>query len=193
MLKRVGLLGGTFDPPHIGHFLIAQEALHACELDEVWFIPVQTPPHKERDTLTSGEDRVAMLAAGIEDEPRFAIKDIELRREGKSYTIDTVRELKVLHPETAFFFIIGGDMVETLSSWRHIDELRTLVTFVAFVRPGAQIDRTEANVDVVDFEAWPISSTMIRTRLKHGRPIQYFVPFGVARTIEERHLYVDDE
>ncbi|WP_353626545.1 nicotinate-nucleotide adenylyltransferase [Bacillus sp. JCM 19041] len=104
-MKRVGLFGGTFDPPHIGHMLIAQEALSVVELDEIWFIPVSIPPHKKRAGITSAKNRYQMVEAALTDEPQFKTSDIELKRQGKSYTIDTVRQLKNEYPTHDFFFL----------------------------------------------------------------------------------------
>ncbi|WP_078390922.1 nicotinate-nucleotide adenylyltransferase [Shouchella patagoniensis] len=187
-MKRVGLFGGTFDPPHIGHMLIAQEALSVVELDEIWFIPVSTPPHKKRVGLTSARDRYQMVEAALSDEPRFKTSDIELKRQGKSYTIDTVRQLKNEYPTHDFFFLIGGDMVEMLEKWYQIDELKKLVTFVAFNRPGSGSVGNE-ELHVVPFIEVNISSSLIRERSQSGKPIRYFVPSKVEELIKERGLY----
>lgn len=190
-MKRIGLFGGTFDPPHLGHLLIAQEALTAVKLDEVWFVPVSTPPHKERAGLTSGKDRYDMVKAALLQEGRFRVCDIELIRKGKSYTIDTVRELKRTYPDNEFFFLIGGDMVDMLPEWRGIDELKQLVTFVAFNRPGASA-KSQPDVHFVPFVEVNISSSLIRERLAKGKPIRYFVTPEVEQLIEERNLYGDN-
>ncbi|GIN10552.1 putative nicotinate-nucleotide adenylyltransferase [Shouchella clausii] len=190
-MKRIGLFGGTFDPPHLGHLLIAQEALTTIKLDEVWFVPVSTPPHKDRTGLTSGKDRYDMVKAALLQEGRFRVCDIELIRKGKSYTIDTVRELKRTYPNDEFFFLIGGDMVDMLPEWRGIDELKQLVTFVAFNRPGASV-KSRPDVHFVPFVEVNISSSLIRERLAKGKPIRYFVTPEVEQLIEERNLYGDN-
>ncbi|GAF15405.1 nicotinate-nucleotide adenylyltransferase [Bacillus sp. JCM 19046] len=186
--KRIGLFGGTFDPPHLGHMLIAQEALSELKLDEIWFIPVSTPPHKERQGLTSGENRFRMLTAATQNENRFKVSDIELKRKGKSFTIDTVKQLKEMHQNHHFYFLIGGDMVDMLDQWYQIDELKKLVTFVAFNRPGAAAIKKK-EVEFIPFIDVNISSTIIRKRVFENKPIRYFVSAEVEQVIKEYGLY----
>src|SRR5690625_3506924 len=116
-MKKVGLFGGTFDPPHIGHLLIADEVKHTLNLDEVWFIPTFTAPHK-RASLTNAKHLFEMLKMSIEDRADFHVQSIEMKRKGKSYTIDTMNELNAQYPNYKFFFIIGADMVMSLSTWK---------------------------------------------------------------------------
>lgn len=186
--KRIGLFGGTFDPPHIGHMLIAQEALSELKLDEVWFIPVSTPPHKEREGLTSGKDRFQMIKAATQNEKQFKVNDIELKREGKSYTIDTIHQLKETYPNHRFYFLIGGDMVEMLDHWYRIDELKELVTFAAFNRPGATFIEND-DVEIIPFIDVNISSSIVRKRISEKKPIRYFVSAEVEQVIKEHGLY----
>src|SRR5699024_9121935 len=116
VMKRIGILGGTFDPPHIGHLIIAEEVRIALDLTEVWFIPTYEPPHKDRAS-SSVEDRLNMLQRAIGEHPHFKIKTIEIERYGMTYTIDTMKTFKRMYPEDEFFFIIGADMVEYLPNW----------------------------------------------------------------------------
>ena len=122
-MRRIGILGGTFDPPHCGHLLIANEVLHALKLDEVWFMPNREPPHKEKTGLISNEDRLALIRLAISGHPSFRIETIELQRSGPSYTYDTMTLLVKKHPDVEFFFIIGADMIEYLPKWHKISEL----------------------------------------------------------------------
>ncbi|GAA3321626.1 nicotinate-nucleotide adenylyltransferase [Ectobacillus funiculus] len=135
-MKRIGIIGGTFDPPHNGHLLIANEVYDALRLDEVWFMPNASPPHKLEKHVTSTHDRVEMLKLAIEGEPYFSLCLVELERQGPSYTYDTMLELKEAHPDTSFYFIIGGDMVEYLPKWYRVEGLLALAIFVGVTRPG---------------------------------------------------------
>src|SRR5699024_3722169 len=121
-MRRIGILGGTFDPPHIGHLIIAEEVRAAQNLDEVWFIPSYEPPHKHRAFVDSA-DRVEMVKRAIAGNPYFSINTIEVNRLGKSYTFDTMKLLKEENPDASFYFIIGADMVEYLPHWKYIDKL----------------------------------------------------------------------
>ncbi len=191
-MRRIGLFGGTFDPPHMGHFLMAQEALVSAGLDEIWFIPVATPPHKKREGLATGEERKAMLEAVLDQEERISVCEIELARAGTSYTIDTVKALTSAYPAEEFFFLIGGDMVDMLPDWYKIEELMELVTFIAFNRPGSGHAATSPykhRLKYLDFIELNLSSTAIRERVKEGKPIRYFVPAQVEQLIKERGLY----
>ncbi|WP_088102548.1 nicotinate-nucleotide adenylyltransferase [Halalkalibacter urbisdiaboli] len=192
-MKRIGLFGGTFDPPHLGHMLIAQEVLYELEMDEIWFVPVHVPPHKQRQSLTSGSDRIGMLHVATKDEPRFKVSTIEIDRDGKSYTVDTVKLLKEKYPEHRFFFLIGGDMIDYLPKWERIDELMTLVTFIGAKRPGA-ISKSEYSkwIEYVDVVQVDFSSTMIRERVRQGQPIRFMVPREVEAYIKERGLYGEE-
>lgn len=188
-MKRVGILGGTFDPPHLGHLIIAEEVRLALNLEEVWFMPSQEPPHKNKAFIRA-EERVEMVKKAIECNPFFKLNTIEVDRLGKSYTVDTLNILKEKHPDVTFYFIIGGDMVEYLPKWRKIDELKKIVTFVGVKRVGFKLD-TPYPVELVDIPYIEISSTMVRERINHDRPVTYLVPEPVTRYIKEKRLYED--
>ncbi|MED1607466.1 nicotinate-nucleotide adenylyltransferase [Cytobacillus kochii] len=187
-MKRIGILGGTFDPPHLGHLIIANEVLHAKDLDEIWFMPNQEPPHKKKSYFLSNEDRVALLRRAVSDHPQFQIELVELERKGPSYTVDTIKILHEREKDTKFFFIIGADMVEYLHKWRDIDYLLDLVTFVGVKRPDYQLT-TKYPVDYVEIPEIGISSTLIRERMQNGKTIKYLVPENVRTYMEENHLY----
>lgn len=188
MVKKVGIMGGTFDPPHLGHLLIANDVQHCLSLDEVWFMPNHIPPHKQSDSITSTEHRLEMIKAAIGDRPSFLLQSIELEREGPSYTYDTILLLKEKHPTIDFHFIIGADMVEYLPKWHKIKELVKLVKFVGVKRPGYSIE-TAFPVIEVETPQFEVSSTLIRQRVKEGRSSHYLVPEQVRRIIEEKKLY----
>ncbi|MED4969612.1 nicotinate-nucleotide adenylyltransferase [Geobacillus sp. NFOSA3] len=187
-MRKIGIFGGTFDPPHYGHLLMANEVLHALQLSEIWFMPNRIPPHKQHEQVTKSEDRLRMLELAIADHPRFHIETIELEREGPSYTYDTIRQLLSMHPDHEFYFIIGADMVEYLPHWYKIAELIQLVTFVGVKRPGFS---TETSYPIMEVEVpqFAVSSSMIRDRVRKGQTIRYLVPECVRLYIEERKLY----
>jgi len=187
-VRKVGLLGGTFDPIHQGHLIIADQVLWKLSLDEVRFMPNALPPHKRKTTTTSIEDRLKMIELAIQDHPKFRIETIELMREGKSFTYDTMVLLKEREPDTEFYFIIGGDMIDDLPNWHRIDELLTLVTFVGVNRPGFK-GETEYPLIRVEIPLIAISSSLIRDKIKRGESIRYLVPDEVIRFIKEHHLY----
>lgn len=190
-MKKVGILGGTFDPPHIAHFVIAQEVLEQCKLDEIWFMPVNIPPHKKRPNLSSAHDRVKMLELGIKKQTKFSICTIELNRTGKSYTVDTMEQLISLYPDYEFYFIIGADMVEQLHTWYKINRLMELVIFIGTKRPGYKLNAAVDNLRMIEVEVpqLEISSSMLRERLKNNQSIDYLVPDEVKEYIKENQLY----
>ncbi|HEY2420857.1 MAG TPA: nicotinate-nucleotide adenylyltransferase [Neobacillus sp.] len=187
-MKKVGILGGTFDPPHYGHLLIANEVHSELQLDEIWFMPNGEPPHKNKSAWFGNEDRLEMLNLAIENIPAFNVEPIELQRKGPSYTIDTMRMLKERYSEHQFYFIIGADMIEYLPKWRGIDELVTFVQFVGVERPSFSL-QTDYPVLYVDVPAFDVSSSMIRDRVKQGKTIRYLLPDSLIHYIEEKHLY----
>jgi nicotinate-nucleotide adenylyltransferase len=187
-MRRIGILGGTFDPPHYGHLLIANEVGFRLQLDEVWFMPNQLPPHKVKRSDTTNEDRLEMLKRATKNHSNFKIETIELQRLGPSYTIDTIRLLKSQYPEDEFYFIIGADMIEYLPKWNQIDELIQLIHFVGVKRPG-YMENTKFPVILVDVPQMDISSNMIRSRTMNQEPICYLLPDEIRDYIKERQLY----
>lgn len=189
-MKKVGILGGTFDPPHFGHLLIAEEARVSCSLDEIWFMPTRTPPHKTSSLLCSDDDRIEMVKKAISSNSHFHLNLIEFERLGPSYTIDTMRELKSRSKDINFFFIIGGDMVNYLPKWKGIDELLTMLTFVGIQRPGHIITSGyDKRIVMIEAPQLEISSSEIRARLQQGKSIRYLLPDLVHDYIKERNIY----
>ncbi len=186
-MRRIGILGGTFDPPHIGHLIIAEEVRLALELEEVWFIPTYTPPHKDA-TKIDVKDRIAMIQLAIAGNPYFKLNTIEIERSGKSYTIDTIKELKNIYTDCEFYFIIGADMVEYLPHWQEIDALVRLVKFVGVKRSGYELE-TPYDILTVDIPLIDISSSMLRNRLRKDRSAKYIVPEAVHSYIKGEKLY----
>ncbi|MCO7126360.1 nicotinate-nucleotide adenylyltransferase [Sporolactobacillus shoreicorticis] len=191
MNKKIGLFGGTFDPPHLMHLLIAEEALEVCELDQVWFLPSYQPPHVQgKKACANAEQRAAMVRLSIKDNNRFAVCHAELERKGKSYTVDTLRSLKKSYPDDHFYFILGADMVDDLPTWHQVNELCTLTSFIAFKRPGYLEKHPDfADVRYIDMPKVDLSSSFLRERLKIGRSCRYFIRDEVINYIKERRLY----
>lgn len=189
-IKHVGIMGGTFDPIHCGHLLAAEQAREQAGLDEVWFMPTHIPPHKTRAGLTSAAVRLQMVELAVADHESFRVTDIELARDGPSYTYDTIVQLVEQFPDCRFSFIIGGDMVEILPKWYRYEELSRMIRFIGLARPGAKMDRaSHEGVTFVEMPVWDISSTLIRTKAAAGQSIRYLVPPSVERYIKENRFY----
>ncbi|WP_080874674.1 nicotinate-nucleotide adenylyltransferase [Oceanobacillus timonensis] len=186
-MKKIGILGGTFNPPHIGHLWIAEEVRIRKQLDEIWFIPTSTPPHKETEVLDAAH-RLEMLRLAIQDNPHFQVNALELEREGKSYTYDTVQELTTNYSEVDFRFIIGGDMVAYLPKWNRINELVQMIHFIGVSRPGYTLETPYA-VERLEIHPLDISSTFIRNRLEEGEKVRYLLPDDVMNYIKENRIY----
>ncbi len=186
-MKKIGILGGTFDPPHIGHLIIANEVREQLDLDEVRFMPNNVPPHKTK-TSTSNQERLDMLTLAIGSNPCFMIDTIEWERNGPSYTIDTIKLLKERDTNSEIYFIIGADMIEYLPKWKQIDELSELVRFTGVKRPGYSTE-TSYPVTLVDIPEIAVSSSWIREKISNGKTIKYLVPDAVKIYIEENQLY----
>lgn len=187
-MKNIGILGGTFDPPHYGHLLIANEVLCQLQLDEIWFLPNQEPPHKEKSDHVKNEDRLQMLKLLIEDQPLFSIETIELERPGRSYTAETMKILRERHPHFRFYFIIGADMIEYLPKWYKIDELIHDVTFVGVERAHFKSE-TPYPIIYANVPRFDVSSSLIRSRIKEGKTIKYLLPDKVIHYLKENRLY----
>ncbi|GIP35888.1 nicotinate-nucleotide adenylyltransferase [Paenibacillus sp. J2TS4] len=191
----IGIMGGTFDPIHIGHLLAAETAAEEANLDEVWFMPANIPPHKASAPLATSQQRLEMVQCAIESRPSFKAIDDELKRGGTSYTFDTVARLQQQYPDYRFHYIIGADMVMYLPKWYRIEELAQLVTFIGVGRPGYELNLTELppalrdRVQLVSMPAMEVSSTDIRKRRQEGRSIRYRVPESVRQYIERKGLY----
>ncbi|WP_018661376.1 nicotinate-nucleotide adenylyltransferase [Heyndrickxia acidiproducens] len=186
--KRVGILGGTFDPPHLGHLILANEVLQELELDEIRFMPNQEPPHKDKPADVTSRDRLNMLELSVAGNPAFKIETIELERTGRSYTYDTMVLLKNREPDVQFYFIIGADMIEYLPKWRNIGELVQLVQFVGVNRPKYS-HATPYPVQYVEIPEIHISSSLIRNHLQKKRSVKYLIVDPVWEYIKEHHIY----
>jgi nicotinate-nucleotide adenylyltransferase len=189
-LSRIGILGGTFDPPHNGHLALATAAIAELELSKVIFIPARVPPHKPAGDVSPEQDRLAMLKLAISVDCRFELSEIEIKRDGPSFTVDTLARLKADNPGDEFLFLIGSDNVSEMENWHEPDQILKLVRVAATVRPGHSIRGKFADV-IETFEMPPvdISSTAIRERVKSGESISGMVPGSVEDYIKSKGLY----
>ncbi|WP_432358493.1 nicotinate-nucleotide adenylyltransferase [Sporosarcina sp. UB5] len=187
-MKKVGLLGGTFNPPHIGHLIMANEVKHALQLDEVRLMPASIPPHKADPSDATPEQRLKMVELAVTGIQGLTASSFEVDRGGISYTFNTMKALIEQEPDTAFHFIIGGDMIDMLDKWHKIDELLKIVTFVGVGRPGT-VGETQYPIKMVNIPEIDLSSTLIRNRLQKGDTIQFLVPDSIATYIREEGLY----
>lgn len=194
--RRAILLGGTFDPIHLGHLAVAEQAQAALAADEVWVIPAGVPPH--RPVTAAPEDRLAMARAAAKSRPGWRVLDLELRRRGPSYTRDTVAELACARPAVEQWFLLGADAAREIGSWHRLDDLLDIVRFVVVNRGGvgelspeaaAQLGFDPRRTRVVRVRSPEVSATEIRRRIATGESLDGLVPPGVAGVIDERKLY----
>jgi nicotinate-nucleotide adenylyltransferase len=195
---RIGILGGTFNPPHLGHLVAAQEAYRELDLDQVMLIPAGIPPHKPVEDEPGAEHRLELCRLAVGDDDRFTVSDLELRRDGPSFTVDTLEVLRSQSPSDDLFLILGGDIAAGLPKWHEPERVLELATVAIAKRRGtakAAVDDALAHLEGGDrarFFEMPrigISSTMVRRRVRAGQPIRYFVPDGVMHYIETHGLY----
>lgn len=204
---KIGIMGGTFNPIHYGHLVTAEEALSQFKLDRVIFIPTGQPPHKTTGKLASPEDRYMMTVMATASNNHFFVSRIETDRKGKSYTIDTLKELKFTYGESAtFYFITGADAILEILTWKNPEEIITMCKFIAATRPGYNLSRikelkkklfginanpeiTKDSISIMEIPALAISSTDIRLRIKSRRPIKYLLPESVCNYLLKNELY----
>ena len=199
MAKSIGIMGGTFDPIHIGHLITAEMVRSGASLDEVIFIPTARPPHKDGIHAASPEDRLAMAACAVQENPYFTVSDIELKRAGPSYTVDTIAELRENLDGAELFFITGTDAMNDLYRWHEPKRLLQSCQFIVATRQGAPLDELliaekftaeeRRHIHVLMTPHLEISSSVIRMRIRAGLSVRYLVPRAVEEYIERRGLY----
>ena len=195
-VRRLGIMGGTFDPIHLGHLIAASEALHVFGLDRIVFVPTGQPWQKER--YSNSEDRYLMTVLGVAAHPCFAVSRIEIDRKGPTYTADTMRSLRDFHGDACeMFFIAGADAILKVGTWRKVEELAELGEMVAVTRPGfdlgsLQIESSWPKIHLMEMPAVDISASDIRSRVRAGRPIEFLVPQEVADYIRQHGLYMGE-
>jgi nicotinate-nucleotide adenylyltransferase len=194
-LRKIGLFGGTFDPVHTGHLILAESLLGDAGLDSILFVPASVPPHKPEGAASLAEDRLAMVRLAIDGNPGFRASDIELRRTGASYTVDTLAELQASNDWTdaEWFLILGADMLADLPNWRNPDEIVRRASLLVMERPGFERQTIQTSFSrAASFVRTPlldISSTQVRKRIREGLSIRYWVPADVGTYIREKGLY----
>ncbi|WP_106400092.1 nicotinate-nucleotide adenylyltransferase [Actinocorallia populi] len=193
--RRVGIMGGTFDPIHHGHLVAASEVQHLFGLDEVIFVPTGRPWQKADKRVTEAEDRYLMTVIATASNPGFRVSRVDIDRGGPTYTHDTLRDMRgLLGAETELFFITGADALGQMLTWRDAEEMFKLARFIGCTRPGhvlADPGLPEGRVSLVEVPALAISSTEVRDRVRAGEPVWYLVPDGIVQYINKRELYRD--
>ncbi len=202
MSERIGIFGGSFNPVHLGHLVAAQDVLEQMGLTRVIFLPAAQPPHKLSQARAPASDRLEMLRLAVGDDPRFEVSSDEIDRGGISYTVDTLRRFRARYPDAALYFLIGGDTLLELHTWREIETVLELAEIVTVGRPGISLEAiTAQTLNLPD--PWParlaanivvghrmeISSTDIRNRCARGSSIRYLVPARVERYISAHRIY----
>jgi len=203
-MRRIGLFGGTFDPPHVGHLVLAESARDRLGLDEVHFIPAGQPPHKPGRRITGAAQRVAMARLAVRGNRAFAVSTLEARRGGRSFTIETLREVAADAPRARLFLLMGADSLDEFATWREPEAILRLATLAVAKRPGvaprARRRRRAvsgrdpssaggARIEWLDNAEIAVSSSIVRTRVREGRSIRYLVPDTVAAYIARHRLY----
>jgi nicotinate-nucleotide adenylyltransferase len=190
---RIGIFGGTFDPPHVGHLLVAGDARDALELDRLIFIPAGSQPLKvESPAIASPQDRLEMIRLAVADDANYLVDDAEIHRKGLSFTVDTLEDLSAHYPGAKLFLLLGRDALEGFGKWKNPDRIRELATLALMQRPGAEGGAgqyRDQGVITVSTRQVDVSSTEIRARLRAGKSIKGFVPESVERFIDARGLY----
>ncbi|MGW9021758.1 nicotinate-nucleotide adenylyltransferase [Leucobacter chromiiresistens] len=191
--RRIGVMGGTFDPIHHGHLVAASEVAQSFGLDEVLFVPTGQPWQKQN--VSASEHRYLMTVIATASNPRFTVSRVDVDRAGPTYTVDTLRDLHEQHPDAELFFISGADAVEQILSWKDVEHLWDYAHFIAVSRPGHELSLSglsEEHVSLLEVPALAISSTDCRARVARGYPVWYLVPDGVVQYIAKHGLYTEE-
>ena len=197
---RLGIYGGTFDPIHYGHLLLAERCREELQLDEVWFIPAGTPPHKQGRVTTPARARADMVEFAVSGFPEFKVSRIEMERGGPSYTVQTLEQLHIADPSRELFLLMGADSLAELATWKDPARILELSQVVAVNRAGevpnllsvhALLEQTDRSVQIVDMPAMGVSASEIRTRVAHGQSIRFLTPRPVEMYIRQHKLYAE--
>lgn len=200
-MKKVGIMGGTFNPIHNAHLILAEQAYYQFELEKVLFMPTKNPPHKRKQELASDEHRKNMIQEAIRDNPNFELSTLEMEREGITYTAETLRILHQLHTDTEYYFIMGGDSLMQITTWKEPEAIFSMAHIVAATRNGYRTEEIDSmceslkedyHADILRLEVptLEISSKFIRERCENNEPIRYYVPDTVFSYIREHKLYL---
>ncbi|MFA4854539.1 MAG: nicotinate-nucleotide adenylyltransferase [Candidatus Omnitrophota bacterium] len=186
---RIGILGGTFNPVHIGHLILAEEAREKLGLDKIIFVPTALPPHKEDLNIAPAADRLKMIRLAIQGNRYFAVSDIEIKREGRSYTIDTLSELKLKYSRDELYFIIGSDLLKYLNEWKDLAQIIKMVKFLVATRPGYPLEQIPNYIHTLAIRAVDVSGFEVRQCVRENKSFRYLVPDKVFGYINKRGLY----
>jgi len=186
---KLGILGGTFNPVHIGHLILAEEAREKLGLDKIIFVPTNLPPHKENSNIAAAAQRLYMLKLAIKGNKNFGVSDMEIKRLGRSYTIDTLRELKRKYPSDELYFLIGSDLLKYLDEWKDLSEINRMVKFIAATRPGYPLEKIPSDIQTLGIRAVDISGFEVREAIKNNKSFRYLVPESVFVYINKNRLY----
>lgn len=199
---KIGIMGGSFHPIHMGHLMMSEYIRSTLDIRKVIFIPTGTPPHKQEFTV-EGDHRLSMVELATLHNPHFFVSDIEIKRKGTSYSVDTVRELMKIYPEDEFYFFLGSDIILDLKGWKKFDKLAQYTKFVVAIRPGFEkitLEKIEEEVaylsetygaefQIMETPRYEISSTDLRSRIRNNKSVNYLIPESVIHYINKHHLY----
>ncbi|MFA5410487.1 MAG: nicotinate-nucleotide adenylyltransferase [Candidatus Omnitrophota bacterium] len=186
---KTGILGGTFNPIHIGHLILAEETREKLGLDRIIFVPAYLPPHKDNSDIAPAGSRLAMVKLAIKGNKYFSASDAEIKRDGRSYTIETIREFKKNYPQDDLYFIIGSDLLKYLDEWKDLNEITKMVKFIAATRPGYPLEKIPAYISTVAIRAVDVSGFEIRSCIRESRSFRYLVADSVFKYINRNRLY----
>ena len=186
---NIGILGGTFNPIHIGHLILAEEVREKLKLGRIIFVPTYLPPHKNNSDIAPAGERLAMIKLAIKGNKYFSVSDIEIKRNGQSYTIDTIKEFKKIYPKEELYFIIGSDLLKYLDDWKDLGEIIKMVSFIVATRPGYALEKIPSHISTIPIRAVDISGFEIRKAIKENKSFRYLVPESVLKYILKKRFY----
>ena len=186
---KIGILGGTFNPIHIGHLILAEQVQEKLSLDKTIFVPTNLPPHKDNSNIAAASERLKMLKLAIKGNKKFGISDVEVKRGGRSYTVDTLKVMHKIFKNDELYFITGSDLLKYLEEWKDIGDVFSITKFVVATRPGYPLENLPKQIITVPINALDISAFDIRKKIKEGNSIKYIVSDSVIDYIKKRGLY----
>lgn len=186
---KIGILGGTFNPIHIGHLILAEEVREKLELDKIIFVPTYLPAHKNNSDIAPAPARFTMIKLAIKHNRYFSISDIEIKRNGRSYTIDTINEFKKIYSKDELYFITGSDLLKYLDEWKDLDDILKMVKFIVASRPGYPLEKIPSYISTLEIRAVDVSAFEIRQCIKQNKSFRYLVPEAVFNYINKKKLY----